>query len=198
MVQQDFFNASMDDASEDAGMDISMDDEGKTLWSSILAQVQRNCRLNLPSRKTIIVLGDNGVGKTSLAARLQRNEDPKESKGLEFHYMDVKDENRDETTRLSIWILDGDPYHSNLLKFALTEDNISDSMVLLVGSLAEPWKVLESLHQWMEILNKHINRLKISPKDMEELKASLVRHFQVSFARKGWLFSEDFGGDTDR
>ncbi len=42
-----------------------------------------------------IFVGDNETGKTSLVARLQGTEDPKKGAGLEYHYINVKDDYRD-------------------------------------------------------------------------------------------------------
>lgn len=42
-----------------------------------------------------MVLGDNESGRTTLVARLQGNDDPKRGAGLEYHYIDVKDDDRD-------------------------------------------------------------------------------------------------------
>jgi ethanolamine utilization protein EutP (predicted NTPase) len=41
------------------------------------------------------VLGDKESGKTTLVAKLQGNEDPKKGAGLEYGYIDVRDEYRD-------------------------------------------------------------------------------------------------------
>jgi len=41
------------------------------------------------------VLGDNESGKTTLIAKLQGVEDPKKGNGLEYAYIDVRDEYRD-------------------------------------------------------------------------------------------------------
>lgn len=43
----------------------------------------------------MLVLGDNASGKTSLIAKLQGVEDPKKGSGLEYAYIDVRDEYRD-------------------------------------------------------------------------------------------------------
>ena len=40
-------------------------------------------------------LGDKESGKTTLVAKIQGNEDPKKGAGLEYHYIDVRDEYRD-------------------------------------------------------------------------------------------------------
>ena len=39
--------------------------------------------------------GDKESGKTTLIAKLQVNDDPKKGAGLEYHYIDVRDEYRD-------------------------------------------------------------------------------------------------------
>ena len=39
--------------------------------------------------------GDKESGKTTLIAKLQGNEDPKKGAGLEYGYIDVRDEYRD-------------------------------------------------------------------------------------------------------
>lgn len=153
-------------------------DDGKHLWSSILADVQSHSALKLPSRKNMVVLGDNETGKTTLVARLQNTEDPMKGTGLEYHFIDVKDEERDDHTRLGVWILDGDEYYASLLKFALNEENFEDTIVLICASMAEPWKIKDALEQWAEILEKHVSRLKITRERMQEYKESLVRHFQ--------------------
>jgi GTPase SAR1 family protein len=42
-----------------------------------------------------LCLGDKESGKTTLIAKLQGNEDPKKGSGLEYGYIDVRDEYRD-------------------------------------------------------------------------------------------------------
>lgn len=63
--------------------------------SEILSEVQKQGSTKLPSNKSILVLGDNATGKTTLIAKLQGVEDPKKGSGLEYAYIDVKDEYRD-------------------------------------------------------------------------------------------------------
>ena len=69
-----------------------------------------------------------------------------------------------DNTRLGVTVLDGDPHHTGLLKFALTKENFADTLVLLVVSMSQPWSILESLQKWTQILQDHINRLKYHPK----------------------------------
>jgi ABC-type uncharacterized transport system ATPase subunit len=63
--------------------------------SEILGEVQKQGTTKLPSNKSVLVLGDNASGKTSLIAKLQGVEDPKKGSGLEYAYIDVRDEYRD-------------------------------------------------------------------------------------------------------
>lgn len=63
--------------------------------SEILGEVQTQGTTKLPSNKNVLVLGDNSSGKTSLIAKLQGVEDPKKGSGLEYAYIDVRDEYRD-------------------------------------------------------------------------------------------------------
>lgn len=60
-----------------------------------MSEVQKQGSTKLPSNKSVLVLGDNATGKTTLIAKLQGVEDPKKGSGLEYAYIDVKDEYRD-------------------------------------------------------------------------------------------------------
>ncbi|KAL7300901.1 hypothetical protein TKK_0006453 [Trichogramma kaykai] len=129
------------------------------LWSHILAQVQAQSRNKLPSNKNLLVLGDNESGKTTLIAKLQGVEDPKKGSGLEYAYIDVRDDYRDDHTRLSVWILDGDPGHSNLLKFALNAERFPNTLVMLVAAMTTPWALLDQLQFWARVLGEHIDNI---------------------------------------
>lgn len=63
--------------------------------SEILGEVQKQGNTKLPANKSVLVLGDNASGKTTLIAKLQGVEDPKKGFGLEYAYIDVRDEYRD-------------------------------------------------------------------------------------------------------
>ncbi|XP_011506157.1 PREDICTED: cytoplasmic dynein 1 light intermediate chain 1 isoform X2 [Ceratosolen solmsi marchali] len=134
-------------------------DNKENLWSSILAQVQNSSNNKLPTNKNVLVLGDNESGKTTLIAKLQGVEDPKKGSGLEYAYIDVRDEYRDDQTRLSVWVLDGEPGHSNLLKFALNADRFPNTLVMLVSAMTTPWAILDQLQFWSRILGDHIDKL---------------------------------------
>ena len=56
--------------------------------------LNQQCVLPLP--------GENESGKTTLIAKLQGNEDPKKGSGLEYLYINVKDEYRDGELTLGL------------------------------------------------------------------------------------------------
>lgn len=62
-----------------------------------------------------------------------------------------------------MWILDGDPGHNNLLKYALNESNYAHTLVILTLSMTTPWSWVEQLQHWIKILEHHIAELKIDP-----------------------------------
>lgn len=49
-------------------------------------------------------------------AKLQGIEDPKKGSGLEYTYIEIRDEYREDTTHLSVFTLDGDKAHFPLRK----------------------------------------------------------------------------------
>ncbi|CAL1532757.1 unnamed protein product [Lymnaea stagnalis] len=154
-------------------------DDSENLWADILSEVQSGSASKLPTTRTVLVLGDNESGKTTLIAKLQGLEEPKKGSGLEYYYIDVKDEYRDEQARLNVWVLDGDPHHTGLLKYALKEDTFSDTLVMLVVSMAQPWALIETLNKWSDVLRDHVDKLRIPTDKMQEYEQSLIRVYQA-------------------
>lgn len=68
-----------------------------------------------------------------------------------------------DLTRLGVWVLDGDPGHANLLKYALNEKNFPHTLVILTVSMTAPWSWQEQLEHWTKILSEHVEKLNISP-----------------------------------
>ncbi|KAH0564603.1 cytoplasmic dynein 1 light intermediate chain 1 isoform X1 [Cotesia glomerata] len=148
------------------------------LWSSILAEVQNSGNNKLPSNKNVLVLGDNESGKTTLIAKLQGVEDPKKGSGLEFAYIDVRDDYRDDQTRLSVWVLDGDPGHANLLKYALNAEKFSHTLVMLVAAMTTPWALLDQLQSWAALLGDHIDKLPLDNDTRQKCRQLNVKKWQ--------------------
>uniref|UniRef100_A0A4W3JRU2 Dynein light intermediate chain n=1 Tax=Callorhinchus milii TaxID=7868 RepID=A0A4W3JRU2_CALMI len=81
-------------------------------------------------------------------------------------------------TRCNVWILDGDTYHKGLLKFAITPENVKDTLLILVMDMSRPWIAMDSLQKWTNVIQEHIDKLKIPPEEMKEMEQKLVNDFQ--------------------
>ncbi|KAK1330476.1 hypothetical protein QTO34_010665 [Cnephaeus nilssonii] len=161
-----------------AGDLTSEEEEGQSLWSSILSEVSTRARSKLPSGKNILVFGEDGSGKTTLMTKLQGAEHGKKGRGLEYLYLSIHDEDRDDHTRCNVWILDGDLYHKGLLKFAVSAESLPETLVIFVADMSRPWAVMESLQKWASVLREHIDKMKIPPEEMRELERKFVKDFQ--------------------
>ncbi|XP_027728055.1 cytoplasmic dynein 1 light intermediate chain 1 [Vombatus ursinus] len=176
------------------GGDKAEDDDGQNLWSCILSEVSTRSRSKLPSGKNVLLLGEDGAGKTSLIGRIQgRTEECKKGRGAEYLYLSVHDEDRDDQTRCNVWILDGDLYHKGLLKFAMEANSLRDTLVILVVDMSKPWTALDSLQKWASVVREHIDKLKIPPEEMKEMEQKLIRDFQ-EYVEPG----EDFPASPQR
>ncbi|CAH8676597.1 unnamed protein product [Schistosoma haematobium] len=149
----------------------------KRLWSSLLDEVTNKAKVGLSDSKNLVVFGDDQCGKSTLICRLQGNEDKREGFGLEYDIIEVKDEVKDVSANLSVSVIDGNPIQSYLLKYVMTEDSFNDQMAIIVVSINEPWKIIEALEKWAEILNKHINKLKLSKEMIKACKSRISKEF---------------------
>lgn len=71
-------------------------------------------------------------------------------------------------THLAVWLLDGDPSHAHLLKYALTESTYSSTLVMLTVSMTTPWALLDQLREWASLLQDHIDKLPFSAEAIRE------------------------------
>ncbi|KAM6981334.1 cytoplasmic dynein 1 light intermediate chain 2 isoform 1-T1 [Aplochiton taeniatus] len=111
-------------------------------------------------------------------AKLQGTDHNKKGRGLEYLYLNVHDEDRDDQTRCNVWILDGDLYHKGLLKFAVSTESLHDSLAVFVVDMSRPWTIMESLLKWASVLRDHVDKLKIPPEEMREMEQNMVKAFQ--------------------
>ena len=146
--------------------------EFNLFYITTISEVAANKHNSLPNKNLLVLgnlylyrnilffgnfLGDRDSGKTTLLAKLQGNEDPKKGSGLDFNYIDVRDEECEEHTLLGMSVLDGDEAHANLLKFALSESNYRDTTVMICTSMATPWAIMDQLTKWMTVLQVHLH-----------------------------------------
>ncbi|KXJ23784.1 Cytoplasmic dynein 1 light intermediate chain 2 [Exaiptasia diaphana] len=147
--------------------------------SSILSDVQSSASRKLRAHKSILLLGNDESGKSTLISKLRGKEDDiSKGHGLEYTYLDVHDEELDDYTRLNVWILDGDARNKTLLNYALTPQNANDSLIVLVVDSSKPWTIMDSLHSWTEVLREHIHSLKLTPTQLNEMEETIAKQFQ--------------------
>lgn len=151
--------------------------EETKVWSSILQEVRQTDTKKLPANKSLIVLGDNETGKTTLIARMAGLETPQKASGLEYSFIEIRDEYREESTKLSAWILHGGLKMVESLDLALKEKNFEDSCCLLVASMSQPWNIMRSLETWASVLERHIERLEIKPAKLKQCRQRLLLRF---------------------
>jgi dynein light intermediate chain 1 len=146
--------------------------ESQDLWGSILSEVSRASSSN-KTTKSVLVLGDDGSGKSSLVNRLKGFVDNFRELfcGLEYTYISVQDDDSDETaSKLLVWTLDGDPTHKDLLRYAINANTIENALAMVVVDMSRPWTIMKTLEKWMTVLRSHIDELKIPPKQLKELE----------------------------
>ncbi|GFT94361.1 cytoplasmic dynein 1 light intermediate chain 2 [Nephila pilipes] len=158
-------------------------DDGKgnkdSFWLQLMAECEANSPNKLPSSKSLLFLGDNDAQKSQLVARLQSSgEKHRKGNGLEYYYLNVRDEYGENQTKLDIWVLDDDQSFQRLLKYVLNENTISDTTVILTATMTKPWDIFRCICTWVEILEKHINTLQIPSDILEEWKSKVLRRFQ--------------------
>jgi len=150
-----------------------MGEEDQNLWSSLLSEVQANSSKGLPSSKNLLVLGNNLSGKTTLVAKLQAVEQPKKGNGLEYSYMEIRDDNFEYSTNLGVYVLDGDENHTNLLKYALSSDTVANTTILICASMETPWGIVPQILHWLQVVEEHLASMEL-PADVKQQLQQLI------------------------
>uniref|UniRef100_A0A8C5KQQ7 Dynein light intermediate chain n=1 Tax=Jaculus jaculus TaxID=51337 RepID=A0A8C5KQQ7_JACJA len=156
------------------------DDDRQNLWSCILSRVFTRSRSKLPAGKNVLLLGEDGAGKTSLIRKIQGIEEYKKGRGLEY---------LDDQTRGNV----ADLCHKGLLKVSLDAISLRDTLVPLVVDMSKPWTGLDSLQKWASVVREHVDKLKIPPAEMKEMEQKLIGDFQ-EYVEPG----EDFPASPQR
>lgn len=76
-------------------------------------------------------------------------------------------------------MLDGDPGHTNLLRFALNEPNYSHTLVILTVSMNTPWLWMDQCQHWMKILADHVERLAVPSEERAVAREKLLNLWQT-------------------
>lgn len=75
-----------------------------------------------------------------------------------------------EQTRLSVWVLDGDPRHAELLQFGVHSTSLEHTLVVLTVSMETPWTIMDQLQIWATTLHEHLDSLKLGHDECKSLQ----------------------------
>ena len=74
----------------------------KNIWSDILQEVQNQTK-KTPPPKSVILLGDNESGRSTLVSRMKGVENINKGIGLEYHYIDINNEEDRDGRFIGTW-----------------------------------------------------------------------------------------------
>lgn len=60
------------------------------------------------------------------------------------------------------------------MKFALNERNFEDTTIVLVASMKDPWKIMESLEFWSARLQDHIDSLNLGMEQTQHFRDKCI------------------------
>ncbi|XP_040819953.1 cytoplasmic dynein 1 light intermediate chain 1 isoform X3 [Ochotona curzoniae] len=122
-------------ASGNGGATAGDDEDGQNLWSCILSEVSTRSRSKLPAGKNVLLLGEDGAGKTSLIRKIQGIEEYKKGRGLEYLYLNVHDEDRDVVRDFQEYVEPGEDFPVSPQRRSTTsQEDRDDSVVLPLGA----------------------------------------------------------------
>ncbi|KAI9259874.1 dynein family light intermediate chain [Sporodiniella umbellata] len=156
--------------------------EKDEIWSGILKGVAST---KMVPTKNVLILGETGVGKSTLVDYLRNDPGPQQAKtdeisvsaiqpvqytqkmkspieetdlALGYTFIDVKDEENEAAARLGCYQLGlFSPEFLPLLKFAIRAETVGDACVVIVLDWSRPWRFLETLQAWIGVLRYLIN-----------------------------------------
>ncbi|KAJ8325582.1 hypothetical protein O5D80_005791 [Batrachochytrium dendrobatidis] len=184
---------------------VQTDNEGGEIWSSILGRAATTGTTKSVLCKTLLVCGDHSNTKFNLVDALSESvldKDPVSSSdfpdlGLSYSYMDINDDENDAVARIGIYQLTDDPVYHSLLDFALTNENIWDSLAIITLDWSKPWLFIKSLNSWLGVLESRIKYLSQSNRTaIQELKNQLEMHVR-GYTESAATINRILGSTTD-
>ncbi|TNN11569.1 Cytoplasmic dynein 1 light intermediate chain 2 [Schistosoma japonicum] len=159
-------------------------DNKQNVWISLLDEVQLNRRnaygtIELPEKPQLIIFGNESTDKKRLIECINSNKEIHCGIGLDYQFLDLHEDGSEDSLHMGVWCLDGDPQQCNLLKFALNKSNIWHTMGIICIDYTEPWSLINNLELWLQVIEQHINHLKIDSEEIDNLKLSIVYSFKM-------------------
>ncbi|CAH8616456.1 unnamed protein product [Schistosoma rodhaini] len=161
------------------------EDSKQNLWTSLLDEVQSNRRnaygtIESPDKPQLIIFGNESTDKTRLIECINSNTSIQCGIGLDYQFLSLHEDGREDSLHMGVWSLDpGDSQQCNLLKFALNKSTIWHTMGIICIDYTEPWSLLNDLELWLQMIEQHINYLKIDSEEIEHLKSSIIYNLKM-------------------
>jgi len=166
------------------------------IWSRILQEV--STRGNSPVQSSVIVLGNDRCGKSSLVNRLTKNAQNSGmvdfNSALEHNYIEVHADSGasyayqlgggvangllgpSDSATLAMWLLDGKQEFAELLQFAFPPQ-LSRCALILCASLEKPGNILPELRKWYRVFVEQISQY-YKQDESEQSKQAQIRFWQ--------------------
>uniref|UniRef100_A0A8R1DJM2 Dynein light intermediate chain n=1 Tax=Caenorhabditis japonica TaxID=281687 RepID=A0A8R1DJM2_CAEJA len=167
----------------------STTDDEVGIWREVLASKKTNVNLG----STVIILGDNRSGKSSLLARLDKSDRSVKPKSLlGYRVLHVHNDARDasyayqlgtaganlnpsELLQIPVWTLDGNESCASLLKNAFPATP-SEVIFILTASIDNP-NLINSLKRWSNVCNEQAQK-RFTKEDLTAGRAQQERLWQ--------------------
>uniref|UniRef100_A0A914QSD4 Dynein light intermediate chain n=1 Tax=Panagrolaimus davidi TaxID=227884 RepID=A0A914QSD4_9BILA len=146
-------------------------EEGENSWTQMLAEIGSKPASNIQG--SVVFLGDEFCGKTSLLQRMTKNERQSFSSALEYSFLNIQSDYKDDSyayqlgssgaaafgpsdyVNLPVYLLNGRTEFAPLLKFAFPK-HLSKCCIVLMASLLPPENIIPSLEKWYKVIEEKI------------------------------------------
>jgi len=162
------------------------------IWETFLSEASMG---NSFRDSHVLLVGPRNTGKRSLINSVfqnvigeSNNNNKVGSKGqtsaLEYTYIQVRNpedpENDEYISKMNVWMLD-DPSMQDLLVHCLREDTIENMIVCICIDMTEPWNALNTLSEWMNIVNERITKVLADMPlyKQDKLREKLAKHIKT-------------------
>ncbi|CAG9311552.1 unnamed protein product [Blepharisma stoltei] len=133
------------------------------------------------SERTIFVLGERKAGKSSLINNLisqsANNEEPRPTVALEYYYARAPLGINSTRDLGYIYELGGGRLLANLVSVPMTAETLSELMIVIAIDLSHPYKVIDSLLYWLQIIRNRISEIlsHLPPKEAQKYQKRITK-----------------------
>ncbi|KAE9554613.1 hypothetical protein FO519_002173 [Halicephalobus sp. NKZ332] len=155
------------------------EEDNNNIWTEILSEMSSKSNANIQG--SVIMLGNDKSGKTSLVNRMCKSEKPFYSSALEYRFLNVQADMKDssyayqlgsagatfgpsDSINLPVHMLAGSQEFVPLLKFAMPKE-LTKCCFVLMASVVPPEEIIPSLESWyravVECIKQHYTQEQI-------------------------------------